>query len=167
MNAADYVIFATLVISLVFGMIRGFMREAIALLAWLGGVWLAWRYSGLIAPFLGGLLGDEPQRTWVARAIIVVLVLLFAWLVAAILSYFIHQSGLSVLLDRLLGGLFGVLRGSVLVALTVMLAQVVQLDQVSWWKKSRLIPHAVTVSQWIGGFAESALDSPDSLKRKA
>jgi len=167
MNPADYVIVAALGISLVLGMVRGFMREAIGLLAWLGGVWLAWRYSALVAPFLGGSLGDEPQRTWVARAIIVLLVLLFAWLVAAILSYFIHQSGLSVLLDRLLGGLFGVLRGAVLVSLVVMLAQVVQLDQVNWWKKSRLIPHAVTVSQWISAFAESALDSQDNLKRKA
>lgn len=163
MNAADYVILATLAISLAFGMIRGFMREAIGLLAWLGGLWLAWRYAHLIAPFLGGLLSEEPQRTWVARAIVVAIVLLFGWLIAGILSYFIHQSGLSLMLDRLLGGLFGFLRGAVLVSLLVMVAQVVQLDQVNWWKKSQLLPHAVTVSQWISGFAESALDS-NSLK---
>jgi membrane protein required for colicin V production len=167
MNAADYVILAALAISLVFGTIRGFMREAISLLAWLGGVWLAWRYAHLVTPFLGGLLGEEPQRTWVARAIVVAVVLLFGWLVAGILSYFIHQSGLSLMLDRILGGLFGVLRGAVLVSLLIMLGQLVQLDQVTWWKKSQLIPHAVTVSQWISGFAESALDSSDSLKGKA
>lgn len=166
MNAADYVILATLAISLVFGVIRGFMREALGLLAWLGGLWLAWRYAHWVTPMLGGMLGEEPQRTWVARGIIVLMVLLIGWLLSAILSYFIHQSGLTLLLDRLLGGFFGTLRGAVLVALTVMLAQLVQLDQVNWWKESRLIPHAVTVSQWISGFAESALDS-DSLKSKA
>jgi membrane protein required for colicin V production len=167
MNAADYVILSALAISLIFGMIRGFMREAIGLLGWLGGIWLAWRYSHLVTPFMGGLVGEEPQRTWVARAIVVVVVLLIAWLIAGILSYFIHQSGLSLMLDRLLGGLFGLLRGLVLVSLVVMLAQVVQLDQVKWWKQSTLMPHAVTVSQWISGFAESALESQDLLKSKA
>jgi membrane protein required for colicin V production len=167
MNAADYVIIAVLAISLVFGIIRGFMREAIALLGWLGGIWLAWRYADLVTPFLGGSLSEEPQRTWVARAIIVLAVVLFAWIVAGILSYFVHQSGLSLMLDRLLGAIFGVLRGAVLISLMVMLSQLVQLEQVAWWKKSQLIPHAVTVSQWISGFAESALKFQDSSKSKA
>jgi membrane protein required for colicin V production len=167
MNAADYVIIAVLAISLVFGIIRGFMREAIALLGWLGGIWLAWRYADLVTPFFGGLLSEEPQRTWVARAIIVLVVVLFAWIVAGILSYFVHQSGLSLMLDRLLGAIFGVLRGAVLISLMVMLSQLVQLEQVAWWKQSQLIPHAVTVSQWISGFAESALEFQDSSKSKA
>ncbi|MBC7983755.1 MAG: CvpA family protein [Candidatus Obscuribacterales bacterium] len=162
MNAADYVIIGVLVISLVLGTIRGFMREAIGLLAWLGGLWLAWRYAHLVTPALGGLLADEPLRTWVARAIILLSVMLFAWIFAGILSYFIHQSGLSVTVDRLLGGLFGLLRGAALVALVTLVAQVVQLHQMNWWKKSQLLPYAVTVADWISGFAESAVDPDDS-----
>jgi len=156
MNAADYLVIIVLAITLVLGTIRGFMREAIALLAWLGGIWLAWRYAEFVGPYLGGLLGHEPQRTWVGRAAILGGVIVFAWIVGGFLTYFIHQSGLSVMSDRILGGLFGALRGATLIALAAMLAHVVQLDEVRWWKNSALLPYGETVSHWIGGFAESA-----------
>lgn len=159
MNAADYIIIGALLISLVLGMVRGFMREALALLAWLGGIWLAWRYADAVKPFLGGLLADEPQRTWVARGIILAVVLLSMWILGEFLSYFIHQSGLSVMLDRVLGVIFGFIRGVVLVSLVAMLGTLVRLDEVRWWKKSELLPYAVDVSHWIGQFAETGLDS--------
>jgi membrane protein required for colicin V production len=163
MNAADFLVIIVLAVTLVLGTVRGFMREAIALLAWLGGLWLAWRYADLLKPFLGGLLAQEPQRTWVSRAAILSGVILFAWIVGGVLSYFVHQSGLSVSVDRFLGGLFGALRGLTLIALVAMLAQVVRLNEVKWWKNSELLPYAESVSHWIGGFAESAEDS--SVKR--
>ena len=164
MNAADYVIATALAVSLAIGAVRGFMREAIGLLGWLGGLWLAWRYAHWVTPFLGGMLADEPLRSWVARAIILVGTLLVAWAVSGVLAYFVRQSGLSETLDRVLGGLFGVLRGAVLVALTVMLGQKVQLNEVTWWKESRLVPYAVKVSEWIYEFAESALESQDPVR---
>jgi len=159
MNPADYAIIAILAISLVFGMVRGFMREALALLGWLGGMWLAWRYAHLVKPFLGGLLTDEPQRTWVARLLILAVVVLCTWVISEFLAYFIHQSGLSTTVDRVLGTLFGLLRGIVLVSLLTMAATLVQLDEVRWWKKSTLLPYAADVSHWLGQFADTALDS--------
>jgi membrane protein required for colicin V production len=159
MNAADYLIIAALLISLVLGMVRGFMREALALLAWLGGVWLAWRYADAVKPLLSGMLAEEPQCTWVARGLIVAVVLLGVWILSEMLAYFIHQSGLSVTVDRVLGTLFGFIRGVVLVALLAMLGTLVRLDEARWWKKSQLLPYAVDVSHWIGQFAETGLDA--------
>ena len=159
MNAADYAIIAALAISLIFGMSRGFMREALSLLAWLGGMWLAWRYAHLVKPMLGGLLSAEPQRTWVARAIIVATVLLCMWILTGILSYFIQHSGLSLTLDRSLGMLFGLLRGAVMVSLLVMAGNIVQLNEMRWWKKSVLLPYATDVSEWVSHFAETAMES--------
>jgi membrane protein required for colicin V production len=159
MTPIDYAIVGILTISLVFGMVRGFMREALALLAWLGGLWLAWRYSDYVKPLLGGLLVDEPQRTWVARALIVALVLVCTWIIAELLSYFLHQSGFTVTVDRALGSVFGLLRGVVLVSLLTMLALIVHLDEMRWWKRSLLLPYATDVSHWVGAFAETALDS--------
>lgn len=165
MNAADYLVIIILAVTLVLGSIRGFMREAIALLAWLGGVWLAWRYADLVKPYLGGLLAYEPQRTWVSRAALIGATILVAWILGGVLSYFIHHSGLSLSVDRILGGLFGMLRGLTLIALAAMLAHVVELDEVKWWKRSQLLPYAETVSHWVGEFAEAARDQPKRGKR--
>jgi membrane protein required for colicin V production len=158
MNAADYLILGVLVLSMFIGMLRGFMREAIGLIAWLCGVWLAWRYSSLVEPFLGGLLAEEPVRTWAARGIILIGVLMVGWLIAGVLAYALQHSNMSVALDRLLGMLFGVLRGAVAVAVFVILGQLVRLDQVSWWRHSRLLPYSVEFAGWIRNFAETGMD---------
>jgi membrane protein required for colicin V production len=157
MNAADYLILGVLVISMLIGILRGFMREAVALIAWLCGLWLAWRYAPLVEPYLGGLLAREPLQTWTARAIILFGVLMTGWLVAGVLASLVHHSNLSVVLDRLLGMLFGVLRGAVAVAVFVILGQLVRLDQVDWWQRSKLLPYSVEFAGWIRNFAETGL----------
>ena len=44
---------------MLFGAIRGFLRESVALLGWLVGLWLAWRYAGRVEPYLGGALAGH------------------------------------------------------------------------------------------------------------
>lgn len=165
MNAADYLILGVLVFSMVIGMLRGFLREAVALIAWLCGLWLAWRYAPLLEPYLGGLLEREPFQTWTARAIILFGVLILGWLVSSVLAYALHHSNLSIMVDRLLGMLFGVLRGAVAVAVFVILAQLVRLDQVHWWQRSRLLPYAVEFAGWIRNFAETGMDVVDADRK--
>lgn len=157
MNAADYLILGVLVFSILIGMLRGFMREAVALISWLCGMWLAWRYAPLVEPFLGGLLAEPPIQTWAARAIILLGVLIVGWLVASLLAYLVHHSNLSIMLDRMLGMLFGLLRGAVAVAVFVIIGQLVRLDQTSWWQHSRLLPYSVELASWIRNFAETGL----------
>jgi membrane protein required for colicin V production len=146
-----------LVASMLLGMVRGFVREAVGLLAWLGGLWFAWRYAPLLEPYLGGMVGEPPVSTWTARIAIVLAVLLLGWLIAGLLGYFLRHSALSVMVDRLLGLVFGTLRGAVVVAVIVMLGQFVELDRVDWWKRSSLMPYAGELAGWIQSFAETGL----------
>src|SRR5580704_9988962 len=76
MNSTDYVIIAAIVISAIVGAARGFLRESIAVLTWLIALFLAWHFSDLVAPHLGGLLAESEVRPWAARVIVLVLVLL-------------------------------------------------------------------------------------------
>jgi membrane protein required for colicin V production len=157
MNGADLLILGVLVVSMVLGLIRGFVREAVAVLAWLGGLWLAWRYAPLIEPLLGGAVGEPPVSTWTARALIVLAVLIVGWLVAGILSHLLRHSGLSLLVDRLLGATFGLLRGAVVVAVFVLLGQFVEMTEVAWWQQSKLLPYAAELAGWIQTFAETGM----------
>lgn len=157
MNGADYIILGVLLVSMLLGLARGFVRESIALLAWLGGIWLAWRYAPLLQPQLESIPGGELAQAWAARGIILITVLMVGWLVATILAYMLRHSGLSLAIDRLLGMLFGVLRGAVVIALVVLLAQYLQLEQTRWWERSKLLPYATTSAGWIQGFAETGM----------
>lgn len=161
MNGADYLIIGVLAFSALLGLLRGFLREAIGVIAWLGGLWLAWRYAPVIEPLLGGALEDPPVSTWTARAIIVIAVLMLGWLIAGVLSYVLRDSSLSIMVDRLLGFLFGLVRGAVVIAAVVMLAQFVQLNDMPWWKKSKLLPFTSEYSGWIQSFAETGMKMLD------
>src|SRR4030088_427460 len=76
MNFTDYLVIAAVVISAVVGAMRGFLREAVALVAWLLALFIAWHFSDLVEPHLGGLLGSSSVKPWAARVIIVLLILL-------------------------------------------------------------------------------------------
>jgi membrane protein required for colicin V production len=141
------------------GMIRGFVREAIALLAWLCGLWLAWRYAPELEPLLGGAIGKPPVSTWAARIIIVLGVLVVGWLLAGALGYFLRHSGLSIMVDRLLGMVFGFVRGAVVIAVFVLLGQFVELDRVDWWRRSHLMPYATELAGWLQTFAETGMQA--------
>ena len=126
MNGADYLIVGVLLVSMLLGMLRGFVREAIGLLSWLGGLWLAWRYAPVLEPYLGGMVGKPPVSLWTARAMILLGVLVIGWLIAGLLGYFLRHSALSVLVDRILGLVFGMVRGAVVIAVFVMLGEFVR-----------------------------------------
>jgi membrane protein required for colicin V production len=108
---------------------------------------------------------SEPASMWIARAVIVVSVLIVGWLLAAILSYFLRHSALSVMIDRLLGMFFGVVRGAVVIAVVVLLAQFAQLQQTKWWQRSTLLPYAVECAGWIQAFAETGMEAMERQVR--
>jgi membrane protein required for colicin V production len=91
------------------------------------------------------LLAEAEIRPWAARIIIVVLVLLLGAAVGATLTHFVRLSLFSGV-DRLLGFLFGLLRGMVLLGVFVILAQLLQLQGERWWRQSILIPYGETVA---------------------
>lgn len=145
MNLADYVVIVAVLLSAIIGAVRGFLREAIALAALVLALFCAWQFSDLVEPYLGGVLANPPVRTWAARALIVLVVLLIGMGVGALLAYFVRLSLFSGT-DRLLGFVFGLLRGVVLLGVFVILGQLLRLDGESWWRHSLLIPYGETIA---------------------
>jgi len=145
MDITDYIVLAAIIISAVTGLMRGFLREAIALVSWIVALVLAGHFSGLVEPHLGGLLAGALVKPWVARLIILVLVLLVGALIGAAAGHFVRLSIFSGM-DRLLGFAFGMLRGLLLFGLFVMLGQLMRLESEPWWQHSRLIPYGESVA---------------------
>ena len=145
MNITDYLVIAAIIISAVVGAMRGFLREAIALVTWIVALFIAWHFSDLIAPHLGGLLAGSQVRVWAARVILVVLILLLGAGIGATIAHFVRLSIFSGM-DRLLGFVFGALRGMVLLGVFVILGQLLRLEGERWWSRSVLIPYGESVA---------------------
>jgi membrane protein required for colicin V production len=141
MNWTDYLLIALLAFSSIAGLMRGLLREVISLITWVAAVWIAWTFSSSLEPYLGGALRDAAVRPWAARAIIFVAVLLAGAATGALLSHFVRLTVFSGI-DRLLGMLFGLLRGVVVLGLLAMLAHAVRLHEEPWYRGSMLVPYA-------------------------
>jgi len=153
MNWTDYVIIALMAFSCVYGLYRGLMREVASLITWLAAFWLAWHFAYVLEPNLGGALNSEGVRTWAARTIIFIVVLMLGSAAGAIVTHFVRVSLLSSL-DRMLGFLFGFLRGTVALGVLVMLCHAVRLNEEHWYRHSTLVPyaeHAGNVLRAMGG----------------
>jgi membrane protein required for colicin V production len=148
MTGADVLILLVLLGSMLIGLLRGFVREAASLVFWVLAIWAAWKFGSVVEPHLGGLLADPSVAPWVGRLVILVLVLLVGWLAGMLLGYFTRSLGLGPL-DRVIGLLFGVVRGVVLVGLIVIGAELLHLNREEWWGRSMLIPYGETAGDWL------------------
>jgi membrane protein required for colicin V production len=162
MSAVDYILIAVILVSVIFGAIRGFLRESVALLAWLVGLWVAWKYSGLLEPHLGGALAGTALQAWVARVILLISVVIAGWLLAGLLSYLVQRSGLSLGLDRMLGAVFGLVRGAVIAGFAVMLGQAAKLESEPWWRGSMLMPAGVEMAGILRSYVETGKQMVDA-----
>jgi len=158
MNGADYLFAGILLVSLVMGVMRGFIRESLSLLIWLIGLWLAWHYAHLLYPYLGGTLGEPGLREWVARLLMLGLVLLVGSAIGALVGYLVSRAAGLAMTDRLLGALFGLVRAVVIIGVFIMVGRGLDLDGERWWKSSHLMPYAEHAATWLERYAEPAVE---------
>lgn len=156
MSGADHLFAIILLASGVLGYVRGFIREAISLLTWLVGFWLAWHFAYLVNPWLGGALAEPGVREWAGRAAILFGVLLIGAGVGAVVAYYTRRAAGFTVIDRLIGALFGLMRGAVVIGLLVIGARAVDLDLEPWWDRTRSMPVAEAVANWLEQYARPA-----------
>lgn len=130
----DITLLAVLGLSVLVGLWRGFVYEIVSLLGWV----VAFVLANTCAPFVSGLLpGGQggPGPFWAAYAIVFALVLVACGLLARLMRILISATPLSVV-DRLLGGAFGVARGVVVLVAAAMLIALSPFAHEAGWQQS-------------------------------
>lgn len=128
-------------ISCLFGLWRGFVREVLSLLAWIAAILIARVYSEHLAPSFGGWVDSEAMQQVLAFAALFMATLLIGAIINHLVAKLIAITGLK-LTDRLLGSLFGIARGVVIVMVFVYFGASFFAEE-GWWLESRLIPHTL------------------------
>jgi membrane protein required for colicin V production len=146
MKSADYWVVAIVLLSAIVGLLRGFLREAVAVVSWLLALFIAWHFAASLAPHLGGLLADEAVRPWAARAILFLAMLFIGSIAGVFIGHFMHLK-MFIGTDRFLGFTFGVLRAGIALGVLVIICQLLRVDDERWWRESVLIPYAQHIAE--------------------
>lgn len=142
----DYAIAGVLALSVLIGLWRGFIGEVLALACWVLAFWVAWMFGPLLAERFSAI-SVPSVRVMLAYGLCFVAVLMAGALVSFLLRKLVSGSGLSGT-DRLLGMVFGLVRGLALVVLVVfVLGALFRHDP--WWRESRLLPTFQVGADWL------------------
>jgi membrane protein required for colicin V production len=144
MNLADLLIVAVLAGSVISAFVKGFFVEVFSLAGLIVGLFFAAANYGVFAPWVLVLIHNQPAADLIAFLVIALLVMLLAGLAGRLLRSLFRGVGLGVV-DRLLGALFGLVKGCVVVTL-VLMGIVAFLPRQAWLENSRLAPVFLTAA---------------------
>jgi membrane protein required for colicin V production len=135
MTVFDYVVLVIMGLSVLLSILRGFVREALALVSWLAAFFVAKLYTLELAPLLPQSIPSQSLRLLAAFLILFLATLLICSLLAIALSEVFKRVGLGWM-DRCLGALFGLARGMVIVGVLVLLGGLTTLPKDVRWRNA-------------------------------
>jgi membrane protein required for colicin V production len=135
MTGFDYAVMAIVGFSVLLSILRGLTQEILSLLFWVLALWSAGQYADQLSVLLPLETTTPETRILIAFIAILVTVWLVTLLIKLVVARFINIAGLNVL-DRLLGSLFGLARGSLFVLLLVLAAGLTKFPQLPMWRNA-------------------------------
>ena len=139
MNELDYAVIALAVISILVGLARGAVREAINLAGWILAALFAHAYAQDLAMYFADWMSEPVFRVALAWLVIFVGILMLAGLLASLVSALVRKLGLGGL-DQLLGAAIGVVRGAVVLIVLALAAGMTKFPQTALWKNAATTP---------------------------
>ena len=138
LSPLDYGFILVLVLSMLFGVIRGFIQVAMSLAGWFVGLTAAHFLANFLVPYLTSTgLGETPR--YALAFVVVFAIALMAWsILTLVLKNAINSVGLGGL-DRLLGAIAGLARGVVIVISLTVLISISPAEQSETWQASKAV----------------------------
>lgn len=142
MTWLDWVLLAVLLFSALLGLWRGLVYEVLSVAGWVAAFVLAQAFAADVGAWLP-MEGASPPLPLAAGFAVVFLTVAFgAGLLAWLVKKLVESVGLRPV-DRILGGVFGVLRGVVILLAVAVVVSMLPTKSKEWWQVS---PVAQTVT---------------------
>jgi membrane protein required for colicin V production len=135
----DYAVLVIVGLSILLSVMRGLVQEVMALVGWAVAAWLAIHYAAPISVYMPAGIPDERLRYLAALVAIFAGVWLFSALLRITITQFLKSTGLNPL-DRMLGAVFGLARGTLFVLLLVLIAGLTSFPSSRVWRDAMFSP---------------------------
>jgi len=157
MPIIDILIAVALSISVIVGIFRGFVKEAISIAALLVAIWAALYFGPNVGEISDSWFDSQELQVWFGRLLVFLTILALGGLIGWGISKLVRLSVLSGI-DRFVGAVFGAARGVLIVALFILGGEYAGFDNDRWWQESKLMPHFEVVAEWIKVMAPQGYD---------
>lgn len=174
-NWVDYVFLAIFIISMLSGLGRGFIGEVLSLLTWVISAVVASMFTKSLAAWFTGIpmvqsaissvsttlgvnSGEPVSMLAIGGSFIVLFIgsMIICSILAGLISQVGNLPGISIV-NRLAGGVFGVVRGYIINVLIVFLVQISPLAQQAQWQQSQLVPMFASGANFVSNLVQPGL----------
>jgi membrane protein required for colicin V production len=140
-QGADAVILVILLISAIFGFIRGFVKETLSVAGWVGAVFLSLYLFPIAQPIAREFILNLLIADILTGAVIFILSLVILSYISHAISEKVKASSLGAL-DRSLGIFFGIARGAILlgIAWLIFVQFIPEKDRPEWILQAKMLP---------------------------
>jgi membrane protein required for colicin V production len=144
MAATDWILIAALSASMLLGALRGLVYEVLSVMGWIAAFLLAQWFSPDVAEKLPMQNSGEALRYAAAFVLVFVASVFLAGLISALMKKIISVVGLRPV-DRMMGAIFGLFRGLILLLALSVVVHMTPLQESDWWLESQGGPMLMTL----------------------
>ncbi|BCE02374.1 CvpA family protein [Marinicellulosiphila megalodicopiae] len=158
----DWLMFVVVGISAVISIKRGFVKEALSLLGWVVALVVSRMFVDELSSLLVNVIESPQWRVGLSFTVLFGGTLVCFALFNHLVNEFIRMTGLSGL-DRVLGMIFGILRGLILVVVVLSIGRIFALDDI--WANSQLVPYFDPIIEMAGQLVKDLTANPETIKQ--
>lgn len=136
MASTDWILIAVLAASMMLGAWRGLVYEVLSVLGWIAAFLMAQWFAPDVAEQLPMQNSDQTLRYAAAFVLVFIGSVFLAGLISALMKKIISVVGLRPV-DRVLGAIFGLFRGLILLLALSVVVQMTALQESDWWLESQ------------------------------
>ena len=161
MSGFDWIIAGVFLISILIGLVRGFIREALSIISWIMAIWLGITFCEQAGDFIAQYISIPAAafRTSAGFGLVFVGTLFLFSIISFLLTKVLVKGAIKGT-DRVLGLGFGVLRGVAVVVAIMLVGRGFGMQNNDWWQNSNYLGYFESSADYV----ESIL--PDNLQSK-
>jgi membrane protein required for colicin V production len=147
LNNIDIALLTIAVLSALLGLWRGLVKETIALLTWILAIFLALEWQDEVIELLPQM-SSTAVKSVLAFGIIFATVFILGLILRFLIRWLIASSGFGIV-DRILGGFFGILRGLLIGAVLITVGELIPYTKALEWPESMIAEKLSPVTHWM------------------
>jgi membrane protein required for colicin V production len=150
MSGFDLIIAGVFLISVLVGIMRGFIKEALSVTSWIVAIWLGSTFCHEAGDFFAQYVNipNMTFRVWIGFTLVFVSTLFLFAFISFVVTKLLVRGPIKGT-DRVLGIASGAARAGLIVAAVLMVARGVGMEESEWWKNSQYLQYFLPIADYI------------------